>query len=447
MCFVIYVREASILDDLFKEQIEITPMVINEALCGQYFLNGYTGKHAMKDFEKFQHQVDWNSLRRLYGDEMLDFFVFCKVKETIQQMEDEEKTKTTNNMETPRDNSDSNSNNNNTTNSNPRKPHCLVSDDFGQENIFAHVVCDCNNFNFEQWCRDNLVLEIGQHYFRKDWMEAAYFAEAAAEKTGFNWNEIPIESIAKLNDNEQNIYVYINSDIISSFADTMWVTEAVQDIQEHYQAYRKNLPFIRPVTCINIWCNIIYVREFMYPLLNEINYDLHYLANNNYEIYPMQLKYSQIPGYHILVGYTYKDFFGEFSKYTQTNEINVNENKALNLWFYRKLCHIVSRFVLSDFNGITRNKSNYALKLQSILTHSDLMYLNLYTSVVFPLLTDPKVWFWNVCVYIGLSPDETDFIPEVWKEIDEHDQGFVWNGKMPLFVRACTKTELEQYEQ
>lgn len=409
-------------------------MVSNEALCGKYFLNGYTGKHAMIDLEKFQQKVDWHSLRRLYGDDMLDFFVWCKFKQAIQH------------METPRDNIDSNSNNNNTTNSNTRKPDCLVSDDFGKENICARVVSNCDNFKFEQWCRDNLVLEIDQWYFRKDWMEAANVVENAVEKTCFNWTEIPIESIAKLNDKEQNIYVYINSDIISTFADTMWLTQAKDVNDTHYEAYTKNLPFIRPVTIINIWCNVINVREFMYPVLNNINYDFD-LANNNYETYPIKLKYSQIPGYHILVGYTYKDFFGEFSKYIKTNQINVNENKALNLWFYRKLCHIVSRFVFSDFSGITRNKSNYVLKLKSILTHSDLMYLNLYTSVVFPLLTDSKVWFWNVCVYIGLSPDETDFIPEVWTEIDEHVQGFDWNAKMPLFVRPCTKTELKQYEQ
>ena len=210
-------------DDFFDgitEEIIPNPMVSNDAIGGKYFLNGYTGKDVMEDLEKFGKKVDWDSLVLQFGTGMLDQFVFCKFKQSIRSMEDEEKEEMMN-METPRGNSDSNSNNNNnnSTNSSPRKPDWLVAEDCEKINIWARILFDRDNFNLEQWCHDNLVLEIGQYCFRKDWMKGVSGAEEAGDEVDFNWNAISIQSITELSDNDKNSYRCINPDIISRYLD------------------------------------------------------------------------------------------------------------------------------------------------------------------------------------------------------------------------------------
>lgn len=199
-------------------------------------------------------------------------------------------------------------------------------------------------------------------------------------------------------------------------------------------------PLFKPPPMYKIWQEIVYWRTLIYPELNEMTIDKYYPN------YPTKFHYAQIPGIHMLVGYTYSDLLNEFNKYTGEKYIDTNNNDVLEYWFYRKFSRVISRFVLCDYFGIRRKAENYTIKLQSIILGSDLSFYTIYTSILFPLFIDKDKLSWNVCVKVGLS-DGPDFMFAVWDKIDNREIPFDWTAKVPVCVRPCTNQEIQEYSQ
>lgn len=202
----------------------------------------------------------------------------------------------------------------------------------------------------------------------------------------------------------------------------------------------------RPVPVVHIWREIICWKHLIYPELNEMwyNYQRSMLLNIC-DMYPNKCKYAQIPGYHMLVGYTYKDLFDELQEFFG-NEQGSNMRELAEHWFYCKLFRIVSSFEWRDYWNIIKNKSNYAFKLQSIIEHYDLSLPNCYTRVQYPSFVNPKNIYLNVCVEIDLWTFRTEFIYETWPiNTQAREKGFDFHKKEPTVIRPCTKAEVRQY--
>ena len=180
-----------------------------------------------------------------------------------------------------------------------------------------------------------------------------------------------------------------------------------------------------------IWCQIMINKYYCYP------------ANNDCVGFcPLKLKYAQIPGFHTLVGYTYRDLYREFVMFSGRKNFTENDSELLEYFLFCKLYCAVCAFQVYDFHCVINSSSNYVLKLRSIFTSLELSFQNLFVMMCVPGLHKSCV-DQNVCVGIFLSSSDCRFMAEAkWVMKAAQTRKFGWMNKIPSQIRPSTCEEL-----
>ena len=174
-----------------------------------------------------------------------------------------------------------------------------------------------------------------------------------------------------------------------------------------------------------IWCQIMINKCCKYPVANH---KLYVGAD------PAEIKYAQIPGYHILVGYTYQDLFYEFGKFSGKKIFEEDDSELLEYFLFCKLYCTVCAFQTYDLFCVINGSCNYILKLQSIFTCYELGFPNLFVEMYVP--ESPKSLVdENVCVRIGLSGDWRFMTEAKWVMKAAQTRKFGWMNKIPSQIR------------
>ncbi|MGB1096983.1 MAG: hypothetical protein ACPG2Y_00110 [Acholeplasmataceae bacterium] len=197
------------LFDEITEEIDGHPKVTNHRIATKYYLNGYLGCDLMEDVSVFSHMCDWNALVSEYGNGLLDQFLFCKFKNALTAISEDEK-----NIETETDNGNSNEN------TDELKPEWLNLEELDRPNIWARLLFPRDQeFNLDQWLLKPVVLEIGLWCFRYDWIDGVDGAFDAASSNEFIWDNKPIDSITELSTEDAFDYRCNNAEIIYRYLD------------------------------------------------------------------------------------------------------------------------------------------------------------------------------------------------------------------------------------
>ena len=202
------------------------------------------------------------------------------------------------------------------------------------------------------------------------------------------------------------------------------------------------IPLLTPVSMAQIWSEIIFWKVIDY---SEINSDWH--AKNicvqkykNYSKvqYATSLPYFQA-GWHELVDYKYIDLVEEFWEFITLLDGKYQSTMSCFQYFcYNKIKNIVHDFEISDYFGVRKQRENYILRLQSMITVSDMSLENVETRI---FILDEYFWLknTNVCFHIHLNEYSDNFVPSTWQlSQDANSKGYNWVKKVPTCVKPCT---------
>ena len=193
-----------------------------------------------------------------------------------------------------------------------------------------------------------------------------------------------------------------------------------------------------------IWRELLFWKHCCYPHLNLIrgfNSTVKLQLKYQTTCYPTDLPYAQIPGYHMLVGYSYTDMIMDWHKF-YTNKKKCIDRPRMDEWLYCKFKYIVTVLEWQDFYKIFTKQQDSKMELHSIIGSSDLSTPNLYTRIAYPDVNPKDLQTMDVCVYVGLWQWRDGFVDEASWKCRKIAKSYSWNDKMPRFVRPLSRVEI-----